>query len=122
MELVEFMEECYAAQEALIAPKTPPATPQLPFDMVSKILQERRYLLQIENTKNNYKKVVNHEIFTSAAEFPDFDIKYYETCCPEECEDEFRGQFNKHDTKYYFYKSFAFWWIQEAAGWGCFFN
>tara|TARA_R100000541_G_scaffold53838_1_gene62118 strand:+ start:624 stop:971 length:348 start_codon:yes stop_codon:yes gene_type:complete len=111
MEVVNFIDECYAAQDV----------PQLPFDMISKILQERRHLLQIENNKKKYNKVVNDDIFTEAARFPDFDIEYQRTCAPEECEDEFSGQFNKDDT-YFFYKSFAFWWIQEIAGIGCFFN
>ena len=49
MELLNFMEDCYAAQDI----------PQLPFELISKILQERRLLRQIENNKKKFNTVLD---------------------------------------------------------------
>jgi len=108
MELLNWIDGCYAEQlappRALIAPKTPPATPQLPFELFSVILQERRKLRQVDNSKKKFDTVL--EFFKSGA---DHWVEY-QMSRTIQTEIDFCGKFDK-DEKWYFNDSFAQYWI-----------
>lgn len=118
MELLNWAEDCYTQKDL----------PDLPFEIISKILQDRRKLRQIDNTKKNFNAVLDFFKQGLITNVPEHKRINFETNAPNNIEDIWQryvesGDFEVGEEAFYsqplteefednyFFKSYASFWV-----------